>query len=176
MTAEQIVVLYSKFSPSCKRILDAQGALSRFVTLVCVDNARFRDRVARKYKVSSVPSVLLFRANDEAEVFEGPSISDWLFDHVQEQMELLRKALPDLSPPPALPDLSPPPAPRDTRDISVEEMRAARPQMESSSPAIPESEHPVPPEKYSGMSVGEMAKAMAKERDTAIPSGPPGPN
>jgi thioredoxin-like negative regulator of GroEL len=76
-----MIVLYSKYSPKCKDILQLLSQHSvDYMHPLCVDNIDVRKRILndKQYNISSVPSILLVYPNNTIEKFEGPNVSQWL--------------------------------------------------------------------------------------------------
>ncbi len=115
--SEQLILLYSKFSPSCGPILEflRREDISNIHTL-CIDNKHIRAKILNsKMDIKSVPCFLMLRDGRVASKFEGQEAHMWFesFTNV-----LLRSRMP---PPPPVPQQAapihtavpppPPPAP-----------------------------------------------------------------
>ena len=82
---EQLIVLYSKYSPQCKKILNVYDAQAMsWIKLVCVDNERLRQRIlsAKELDIKTVPCVILLYADMRMEKFEGHGVIDWILSQM----------------------------------------------------------------------------------------------
>lgn len=84
-TPNNIILLYSKFSPNCKRFMDMirDNNLS-FIFPLCIDNQKVREMVLKSvYKIQNVPCLLVTYASGGVEKYEGQSAFSWTEDLVQ---------------------------------------------------------------------------------------------
>ncbi len=92
------VLLYSKFSESCKAfmsLLERVPELKNNMNLICVDSQEIRDRIKNdeKLKVSKIPCVLrIYQSNGYVELFEGSRAFQILNVYINAQEEA-KKAL-----------------------------------------------------------------------------------
>jgi hypothetical protein len=78
-TPSNIIFLYSKYSPNCKRLMDTikSSNLDFFVNL-CIDNQIAREKVLKSsFKIESVPCLIVTYPSGGVEKFEGSSASHW---------------------------------------------------------------------------------------------------
>lgn len=75
-----IVLLYSKYSPNCKNIMDIIKTNNMsFIFPLCVDNQQIREVVLKSsFAISSVPCLLVTYPSGGIEKFEGINVSEWL--------------------------------------------------------------------------------------------------
>lgn len=83
LNPEQLVILYSKYSPQCSRVIEEikhSLVSSSSTKLICIDNVSVREKLlaSTSFQVKTVPSVLFLDSTGKVEVFEGPTVSDWL--------------------------------------------------------------------------------------------------
>lgn len=83
---EHLVVLYSKYSPQCRRILQVYDEHSMdYIRLICIDNANIRKRIsASKLGISTVPCVLLVYPDRKVEKFDGQGVMDWIMQQIRQ--------------------------------------------------------------------------------------------
>ena len=105
MEPQHSVFLYSKYSPSCKRLitfLESNGIDAGNLNLqfLCVDNDKVRTRImnAENFDVTAVPCILIIFPDGGVEKYEGPHAFRWIEEIVSR-----------LTPPP--PPSRPPPQP-----------------------------------------------------------------
>ena len=95
------VLIYSKFSPSCKIILDILDqniSLKKSIVFVCIDNAEIRQQIKTdpNLKISIVPCFLhIYDENGYVEMFEGEGAFN-LLDFNQTQPSLVQPSLSSL--------------------------------------------------------------------------------
>lgn len=80
-----VIVLYSKYSPNCQKILDIYDvSMSSFIKLICIDNEKIRKRFlqSKTIKISTVPCVILTYNDGTMEKFEGDNVSDWVIEQI----------------------------------------------------------------------------------------------
>lgn len=96
MDPEQLIVLYSKYSPQCARIVELyQQTLSQsinldYLRLLCVDNVNLREAIlnATNMHIRTVPCVLFIYPRGRVEKFEGPNVSDWIIRQMSKNTPL----------------------------------------------------------------------------------------
>jgi len=79
------IVLYSKYSPQCKRILNYYDASTSPFRLLCVDNAAIRAIVQQDnvLNVKTVPCVVFCYPDNRTETFEGPEVTEWILSQIE---------------------------------------------------------------------------------------------
>lgn len=83
MDPEQLIVLYSKYSPQCTRIVELYNSHPSnldYLRLICVDNVNLREAIlnATNIRVRTVPCVIFVYPGGRVEKFEGANVSDWI--------------------------------------------------------------------------------------------------
>ena len=76
-----LILLYSKYSQSCVRILNLLKSTPsiEFIKMICVDNTKIRSRLlASNIRVKRVPSILFVYPNKSIEVFEEEGVYEYL--------------------------------------------------------------------------------------------------
>lgn len=80
---EMIIVLYSKYSSQCQRIINYYHPSLTFIHFICIDNIDIRKQLAKtSYNVKSVPCAILVYNNGKKEKFEGPNVADWIIEQI----------------------------------------------------------------------------------------------
>ena len=76
--SEKIVLVYSKFSPSCAPILDFLR-LNNITTirLLCIDSKNIRSMILKSSDIKNVPCFLVIRDNRVSSKFEGADAHAW---------------------------------------------------------------------------------------------------
>ena len=93
------VLIYSKFSPSCKIILDILDqniSLKKSIVFVCIDNAEIRQQIKTdpNLKISIVPCFLhIYDENGYVEMFEGEEAFKMLESSSVELTQILPSSL-----------------------------------------------------------------------------------
>lgn len=66
------IIIYSKFSPSCKKLFELITNKSDF-ELVCIDHPKIRNRITKDTKIciKMVPTILICHENGKIEKYEG---------------------------------------------------------------------------------------------------------
>lgn len=85
-----MILIYSKYSPKCKQILELLSQQSvDFLKPLCVDNARARSAILSdsRYGITTVPAILLVYPNNTVEKFEGPNVAEWVINQLSPQLE-----------------------------------------------------------------------------------------
>lgn len=78
-----LIVLYSKYSPQCQRILNVyNSSLTEKIKMVSIDNREYRKLVSTKLNVKTVPCVLMVFDDKKIEKFEGLEVSDWIINTI----------------------------------------------------------------------------------------------
>jgi hypothetical protein len=96
--SEQIILLYSKFSPSCAPILEFIRINNiHTIRTLCIDNKTVRRMILKSEQIQNVPCFLIIRDNRISSKFEGPDAHAWFASFTE-----------SILPPPPPP---PPPAP-----------------------------------------------------------------
>lgn len=77
--SQQPIIIYSRFSPSCRRFIDVLGSPDGF-TFVCIDHPKIRSRVLKdeKLNVKTVPTVLTPLPEGGVEKYDGVNAFRWL--------------------------------------------------------------------------------------------------
>lgn len=93
MDPEQLIVLYSKYSPQCNRIVDLyqqQRPNIDYLRLLCVDNVNLRESIlnATNVRIRTVPCVLFIYPGGRIEKFEGSNVSDWIIRQMSKNAPL----------------------------------------------------------------------------------------
>ncbi len=89
MEPEHLVVLYSKYSHQCQKILQVYDKSTMdYIKLVCIDNAQCRERLlsSKSIQVQTVPCVLLIYENGKIEKFEGNNVTQWILDQISKNL------------------------------------------------------------------------------------------
>jgi len=116
------VLLYSKYSPLSKKLLDIIQSspvnLEQIVSLqtLCIDNEKVRKRIYqnKQIDITSVPCILVIFPDGGIEKYDGAPAFQWI-------EEIIQKFAP---PPPPPPPQQPPPLPRKSlQQIQIEEQR-----------------------------------------------------
>ena len=77
----KIVILYSKYSPKCKDILNSFDPSNGKVQLVCIDNIKVRNKIIKSsIDIQSVPCVIMLYDNGQYDKFEGDNVYDWIIE------------------------------------------------------------------------------------------------
>lgn len=76
---QNVLFLYSKYSPNCNYIYDTIKKMSiEFITPLCIDNKAIRERVKRSmYNIKFVPCIMLIYQSGSIEKFEGEQSLKW---------------------------------------------------------------------------------------------------
>lgn len=80
---EYLIVLYSKYSSQCQKILQLYDeSIMSNIKLVCVDNSSTRKRLTMSstFNIKTVPCILFMYPGNKVEKFEGPRVSNWLIE------------------------------------------------------------------------------------------------
>jgi hypothetical protein len=86
---EYMVILYSKYSYHCKKILQVYNPeLMNYFKLVCIDSSVIRSRLAKSksIQITTVPSVLLVYPGNKVERFEGDGVTDWILRQIAQNL------------------------------------------------------------------------------------------
>lgn len=87
-TPEMIIVLYSKYSSQCQRIINYYHPSLTFIHFICIDNMDIRKQLAKtSLKIKSVPCAVLVYNNGKKEKFEGPNVADWVIEQINNNKE-----------------------------------------------------------------------------------------
>jgi hypothetical protein len=81
MDPEQLVILYSKYSPQCTRIVDLHHKHNvDYMRLLCIDNVNIREKLLQStdLNIRTVPCVLFLYPGGRIEKFEGSNVSSWV--------------------------------------------------------------------------------------------------
>ena len=155
-----IVCLYSKYSAKCKQFLDYVSQTPIDMKMLCADNEDVRQCIMRddpKYRIQSLPSILVFHVTGKMQKYEGYEAFEYI--------DSLTKAMQYQPPPPEEP-------PQDTsgRGDSPSSSTAIQQhpvQPVSSSTISPPLEPPIQP---SILTPPEVSKELPPElRDLQIP-------
>ena len=107
MEHQLCILLYSKYSSSCTKLLEALSNcpvdIYNLIGInnLCIDSEQIRKQIleSKNIIINSVPSILLIYPNSKIDKLEGQSVYNWIDNNVQ-------KFLP---PPPPPPPPTPPP-------------------------------------------------------------------
>ena len=82
---DNIICLYSKFSPNCKRFSSVAGPKIPIIKFVCIDNEKVRQKVLANLsiQVQVVPCILLTYSNGVIEKFDGENAFRWAAGIIQ---------------------------------------------------------------------------------------------
>lgn len=87
---DSVVVLYSKYSPACRSVVDLYAKVSTDATyfrFVCIDNLQFRNKLLSSgMDIKTVPCVLLMYPFNRVEKFEHPTLSDWITEQLSKYL------------------------------------------------------------------------------------------
>lgn len=86
---QQLILLYSKYSPQCQQILQIlNGSSIDYIKPVCIDNVAIREQIVRskRLNISTVPCILLVYTNNKIEKFEGKNVSSWLYTQISDNL------------------------------------------------------------------------------------------
>lgn len=176
MDPEYLVVLYSKYSPQCQKILEIYDSDTMdYIKMVCVDNSKFRERlsISKSLQVKTVPCVLLMYPGNRIEKFEGSNVTEWLIQQISQNLpttESRRTELPEdnmaVQPPqPQRQQQSPQPQPPQPQQqfTAIEDLAPA----EDMSQEQQNQQHTLSETIRQEKSVAEVAAEMAAEREKA---------
>ena len=96
MNFVKTVLIYSKYSQHCKKLLDTvQNSNVNFLDLqtLCIDNEKIRSRIKsnKLLEISSVPCLLIFYQNGTVEKFESTDCFNWFNMYIKEKTEVPRE-------------------------------------------------------------------------------------
>ncbi len=79
-TPSNVVLLYSKYSPNCKILMDnVKMAGVDFIFPLCIDNQEVRNKIkSSRYSISTVPCLLVVYGTGSVEKFEGNTAHSWV--------------------------------------------------------------------------------------------------
>ena len=109
MEPQYFTLLYSKYSPACKRFFDfiqSSGVdLSNILRNVCIDNKKIRERIQKdnKLDIKVVPCILAVYGNGVVEKYEANGALNWL----ENILSLLQPPPPPPSPAPVYTQATP---------------------------------------------------------------------
>ena len=89
MEPEYLIVLYSKYSPQCQKILQIYDKSTMdYIKMICVDNSNLRERlmVSKTIQIKTVPCVLLIYPGNKVEKFEGSGVLDWILQQISQNL------------------------------------------------------------------------------------------
>ena len=116
MEFSNIVLLYSKYSPNSKKMIDILKnsdvdlrALS--IQKICIDNENIRKRIiySDSIEIKSVPAILVLYPDGGVEKFDGAHSFQFIQNVIQNYIQINKPATPPPTPPPPPP---PPPQPQ----------------------------------------------------------------
>jgi hypothetical protein len=86
---DYLIVLYSKYSPQCKSILQVYKESMDWIKLVCIDNKTVRSRLLQstRIKIRTVPCVLMMYPNNKIEKFEGAGVCEYILEQISRNSE-----------------------------------------------------------------------------------------
>lgn len=85
MDPKQLIVLYSKYSDYCKKIVQlSENSYSHFIKFICVDNATVRTLLkhSKNIAITQVPCAILLYPDNRVEKFDGPGVADWIIEQI----------------------------------------------------------------------------------------------
>lgn len=147
---EYIVVLYSKYSQQCQKILQVYDSTTiDYMKLVCIDNSAIRKRLTTSpsLSVKTVPCVLLVYPGNEIEKFEGSNVTEWVLNQISQTLPQRTELVMEESP----------------QQQQQEEPASTTTSIDDLPEEEETVEHHLPIKK--GKSVTEIAAALATERD-----------
>lgn len=82
MEPQYSVLLFSKYSPNCKRlftIIQQSGIDFTYIQLLCVDNNKVRQQIksTNQIDIKTVPCLLLIYSNGNVEKYDGNYVFEW---------------------------------------------------------------------------------------------------
>lgn len=89
MEPEFLIILYSKYSPQCQKILQVYNEnYMDYIKLICVDNSCYRQKIlnSKSLNIKTVPCVLLMYTNDKIEKFEGKGVTEWILKQISNNL------------------------------------------------------------------------------------------
>ena len=101
MDPEYLIVLYSKYSQNCQKILQVYNKSTMdYIKMVCIDNSAFRTKLAvsKSLNVKTVPCVLLMYPGNKVEKFEGQGVTEWVLQQISQNLPDTKTVL-DVAPP-----------------------------------------------------------------------------
>lgn len=86
MSTQDIILLYSKYSTQCNKILKKASSLSE-VRMIAIDQKDIRKRVLqdKQLNVSIVPCILIVNTNGIIEKYEGMKAFEWINEYTNYQ-------------------------------------------------------------------------------------------
>ncbi len=130
---DNIICLYSKFSPNCKRFSSVAGPKIPIIKFVCIDNEKVRQKILSNLsiQIQIVPCILLIYSNGVIEKFDGENAFRWAAgimqkmdrSQVQEQFQ-----------------------PQSPQENSVQQVPPQQPQVPPQQPQVPPQQSQVPPQ------------------------------
>ena len=94
MNREYSVLFYSKYSQTCKQLIQeiiSSGVnFDPYLQKVCVDNENIRDRIQQndKIEVKTVPIILTVYPDGVVEKFDGEKVFEWCRSIINEEMKI----------------------------------------------------------------------------------------
>lgn len=98
-----VVMIYSKYSPSCDKLLQLINPVLDF-RKICIDNNNVRQLVLtdpKNYNIRQVPCILVFYSNGVMNKYEGEEAFRWAHDTIEKMTHLSTPRAP-LPPQPSL--------------------------------------------------------------------------
>lgn len=139
MNTQLCALLWSKYSPMCKKLLDALQSspinLTNTIglTLVCIDNEEIRKRImtANKIDISIVPCVIVVYTNGLVEKYEGIQAAQWCEEIVkkyipEDVIQASEYTVGDSTSPPDMEDINTAVKPKSSRPIHSKQSRQSR--------------------------------------------------
>ena len=97
MNREKQVLLWSKFSPNCKNLLDTLRSYGVLMETICIDNEKIRHTIMidTKLRITMVPTLLNMYSNGMVEKYEGQKASDYLLGALQAKPLMVNRNQPE---------------------------------------------------------------------------------
>lgn len=173
MDPSSIILLYSKYSPNCKKILSVYDASLSFIKPVCIDNAQIRQRLSNStsLNIKTVPCVLFRYPDGRLEKFENDNVTDWVIEQISnnisetpytEVYQESHQPQPQSSQPR---QTQPQPQPESQQSYEPQETDNYSGQQVTSMEDLFEQEESSQPVPNRNQSVSELAANMTQERD-----------
>jgi hypothetical protein len=89
MDPEYIIILYSKYSPQCQKILQVYNPnIMDYIKMVCIDNSVYRKKIlsSKNLSIKTVPCVLLMYPGGKIEKFEGANVTEWILQQISQNL------------------------------------------------------------------------------------------
>ena len=78
MEPRLLIIIYSKYSSQCHRIIANANSLPDNIRLLSIDNANIRKRLVARFNIKTVPCILMFYDSNQIEKYEGVEVTEWI--------------------------------------------------------------------------------------------------